>query len=114
RRRPRRPDRCGRAGPHLPRGAPGGRGRVPLAHAQARGGGGMNALAAELRKLPAFLERDLYVAWSYRAAFIGDAVGLLTQMLLFAAVGLMVDESVLPAYGGQPTTYVEFVSVGMA
>jgi ABC-2 type transport system permease protein len=74
----------------------------------------MSVMGAELRKLPAFVERDLHVAWSYRAAFVADGIGLLTQMLLFAAVGLMVDESAIPQYGGQTATYVEFVSVGMA
>jgi ABC-2 type transport system permease protein len=74
----------------------------------------MSALAGELRKLPAFVRRDFLVAWSYRLPFVGDWIGLALQAFMFYFVGLMVDPSVLPTFGGQPTTYIEFVAVGIA
>ncbi len=74
----------------------------------------MSTLAGELRKLPAFVRRDFLVAWSYRLPFVGDWIGLALQAFMFYFVGLMVDPSVLPSYGGQPTTYMEFVAVGIA
>jgi ABC-2 type transport system permease protein len=74
----------------------------------------MSALAGELRKLPAFVRRDFLVAWSYRLPFVGDWIGLALQAFMFYFVGLMVDPSVLPSYGGQQTTYIEFVAVGIA
>ena len=33
---------------------------------------------------------------------------------MFYFVGLMVDPSTLPTFGGEPTTYMEFVAVGIA
>lgn len=74
----------------------------------------MTELAGELRKLPAFVRRDFLVAWSYRLPFVGDWVGLVVQAFMFYFVGLMVDPSKLPSFGGQPTTYMEFVAVGIA
>jgi ABC-2 type transport system permease protein len=74
----------------------------------------VTALASELRKLPAFVRRDFLVAWSYRLPFFGDWIGLVLQAFMFYFVGLMVDPSKLPTYGGQPTTYMEFVAVGIA
>jgi ABC-2 type transport system permease protein len=68
----------------------------------------------ELTKLPAFVRRDFLVAVSYRAAFVGDAVALASQLVLFYFVGQMVDESVLPAYGGTQASYLEFVVIGIA
>jgi len=74
----------------------------------------MTTLAGELRKLPAFVRRDFLVAWSYRLPFVTDWIGLAFQALMFYFVGLMVDTSKLPLFGGQPTTYLAFVSVGIA
>ena len=74
----------------------------------------MTTLAGELRKLPAFVRRDFLVAWSYRLPFVTDWIGLAFQALMFYFVGLMVDTSKLPTFGGQPTTYLAFVSVGIA
>jgi ABC-2 type transport system permease protein len=73
----------------------------------------MTAFAAELAKLPAFVRRDFLVAWSYRMAFFSDFVALGTQMIVFAFIGRLVSEDQLPAYGGAPTTYVEFVAIGL-
>jgi ABC-2 type transport system permease protein len=68
----------------------------------------------ELAKLPAFARRDMLVAWSYRAAFISDVLSLFLQALLFYFVGLLVDQTRLPEFGGRPVTYMEFVVVGIA
>jgi ABC-2 type transport system permease protein len=70
--------------------------------------------AAEVRKLPAFIRRDFLVAWSYRMSFVSDFVGLAGQALVFYFVGLMVDSSKLPRFGGSEVTYLEFAAVGMA
>jgi ABC-2 type transport system permease protein len=80
--------------------------------APATAGGG--SLAADLAKLPAFMRRDFLTAWSYRMVFVTDLVSLVVQALMFFIVGKMVDETVLPQYGGQQTTYMEFVAVGIA
>lgn len=74
----------------------------------------MSALAGELRKLPAFVRRDFLVAWSYRLPFVTDWVGLAFQAFMFYFIGLMVDPDKLPTFGGQPTTYLAFVAVGIA
>jgi ABC-2 type transport system permease protein len=71
-------------------------------------------IAGELRKVPAFLRRDLLVTLSYRAAFVADLLGLLTQVVLFYYVGKMVDSDALPVYDGTQATYLEFVVVGIA
>jgi ABC-2 type transport system permease protein len=68
----------------------------------------------ETAKLSAFVRRDFLVAWSYRFAFVTDALGLLLQALLFYFVGLMVDESKLPEIGGSPVSYMQFVVIGIA
>jgi ABC-2 type transport system permease protein len=74
----------------------------------------VTTLAGELRKLPAFVRRDFLVAWSYRLPFVTDWIGLAFQALMFYFVGLMVDPSKLPTFGGEPTTYLAFVAVGIA
>jgi ABC-2 type transport system permease protein len=71
-------------------------------------------LLGEIRKLPAFVRRDFLVAWSYRAAFFTDWLGLVFGTLMFYFVSLMVDESVLPTYGGTKAGYMEFVTIGVA
>jgi ABC-2 type transport system permease protein len=68
----------------------------------------------EIVKLPAFLRRDLLVAWSYRLAFVSEWGGLALQAVMFYFVGLMIDPSVLPTYGGSSATYMEFAAVGIA
>jgi ABC-2 type transport system permease protein len=67
-----------------------------------------------MMKLSAFARRDLIVAWSYRFAFFTDAFALVLQAFLFYFVGLLVDESRLPEFGGSPVTYMEFVAIGIA
>lgn len=75
---------------------------------------GVLFLRDELSKLTAFLRRDLLIAWSYRLAFVSEWGGLALQALTFWFVGKMIDPSVLPAYGGSPATYMEFVAIGIA
>jgi len=81
---------------------------TPLAVAAQRG------VLGELIKLPAFVRRDFLVAWSYRMAFVSDAASLVGQALVFSFISLMIDPSVLPTYGGQEVTYLEFASIGIA
>jgi ABC-2 type transport system permease protein len=73
-----------------------------------------SSFVGELRKLPAFARRDLIVAWSYRGAFFGEWIGLLTGAFTFYFVGLMVDPKTLPSYGGTRASYMEFVAAGIA
>lgn len=70
--------------------------------------------AGEVAKVPAFVRRDLLVALSYRTAFLGDVVGLGTQVLLFYFVGQMVAEGSVPAYAGTQASYLEFVAIGIS
>ncbi len=75
---------------------------------------GAAVVRGELAKLPAFLRRDLLVAWSYRLAFVSEWGGLALQALMFYFVSKLVDPAVLPSYGGTQATYMEFVVVGIA
>jgi ABC-2 type transport system permease protein len=68
----------------------------------------------ELAKLPAFARRDFLIAWSYRAGFFSDWLGLLSQVVFLYFIGKMIDPSTLPTYGGEQSTYLEFVAVGIA
>ena len=68
----------------------------------------------ETAKLPAFARRDFLVAWSYRFAFVSDALALFLQAFLFYFVGLLVDERKLPEFGGSRVSYMEFVVIGIA
>jgi ABC-2 type transport system permease protein len=71
-------------------------------------------VTGELAKLPAFVRRDFLVMWSYRLAFFADWVNLIIQVTIFYFVGRLVDASQLPSYGDGRSTYIEFVSVGIA
>jgi ABC-2 type transport system permease protein len=77
-------------------------------------GSSSGSALGELRKIPAFLRRDLLVLLSYRVAFVSDIVGLVGQILVFYFVGKMVSPSSLPTYGGSEVTYLEFAAVGVA
>jgi ABC-2 type transport system permease protein len=70
-------------------------------------------LAAEAAKLPAFVRRDWKIALSYRAVFIGDALGLATQLVVFYFVAELVDPGKLPEYGGTVPSYLAFVAIGL-
>jgi ABC-2 type transport system permease protein len=69
-------------------------------------------LAVELPKVSAFLRRDFLIALSYRVAFVADIVQLCSHVLLFGLIGQLVNPELLPAYGGEPTGYLEFVAIG--
>jgi ABC-2 type transport system permease protein len=72
----------------------------------------VSALAAELPKIGAFVRRDLLILLSYRVAFFADVLQLCSHVLLFGLIGQLVDPALLPAYGGEPTSYLEFVAIG--
>ena len=72
------------------------------------------ALLGEIRKLPAFFRRDVLVLWSYRLAFVSDWVNLVVQVVMFYFVGQLIPPSSIPQFGGDPTSYLEFVAVGIA
>jgi ABC-2 type transport system permease protein len=74
---------------------------------------GRTGMRREAGKLGAFLRRDLMVAWSYRVDFFSDAAGLVVQIFMFYFIGLLVDPTKLPAFGGDATTYLEFVAIGI-
>lgn len=71
-------------------------------------------VAGELRKIPAFVRRDFLVAWSYRLSFFSDITNLVSLTVVFYFIGLLVDESKLPTYGGTHVTYLEFAAIGLA
>jgi ABC-2 type transport system permease protein len=75
--------------------------------------GRTSELLGEAAKLPAFLRRDLLVAWSYRMAFFSDFANLAAQMLLFFYIGKLVPREALPSYGGVQAGYLEFVTLGI-
>jgi ABC-2 type transport system permease protein len=76
--------------------------------------GRLPVLAEELRKLPAFLRRDLLTAWSYRTAFFSDWIALLLGILIFYFIGRLVDPATLPSYGGTRSGYTAYVAIGFA
>jgi ABC-2 type transport system permease protein len=73
----------------------------------------MSALGQELVKLPAFVRRDWKIALSYRAAFLGQALGLGSQIIVFYFVARLVDPGRLPVYGGTVPSYLAFVAIGL-
>lgn len=77
--------------------------------------GGMSAaaLAAEAAKVPAFVRRDWKIALSYRAVFVGDAIALATQIIVFYFVARLIDPGRLPVYGTTVPSYLAFVAVGL-
>jgi len=75
--------------------------------------GSVTTIRAELRKLPAFMRRDLLIALSYRAAFITDWLSMFAQILMIYFVGRIVSPDAIPEYGGTQATYMEFVAVGI-
>jgi ABC-2 type transport system permease protein len=70
-------------------------------------------LAAEAAKIPAFVRRDFKIALSYRAVFIGDALNLAGQIVVFYFIADLVDPGKLPVYGGTVPTYLAFVAIGL-
>lgn len=78
------------------------------------GAGRVAFVVGEVAKVPAFVRRDFLIAWSYRLAFVSEWATLALQAFMFYFVGLLVDPSKLPEYGGTRATYMEFVVVGIA
>lgn len=76
--------------------------------------GSFATVRSEAAKVFAFLRRDLLEAWSYRLAFITDAINMALQALLFFYIGRIVDPKSLPTYGNGQIEYFEFVLVGIA
>jgi ABC-2 type transport system permease protein len=75
--------------------------------------GGAPRRLVELRKIAAFLRRDVLVLLSYRAALVTDWVSLLAQVFLFAFISRLISPDALPAYGGRQPSYLEFVALGI-
>jgi ABC-2 type transport system permease protein len=73
----------------------------------------VSVLVAEVRKVPAFLRRDLLTMLSYRVAFVGDLLAIAVQALMFGFIAELVDPSSLPTYNGVQTGYFEFVMIGV-
>lgn len=71
------------------------------------------ALLAEAGKIGAFVRRDLLITLSYRFAFVTDVASMAAQAIVFSLIGQLVDPARLPEYGGSPTTYMEFVAIGL-
>ncbi len=46
--------------------------------------------------------------------FFSDAANLVGQALVFSFISLMIDPDVLPTYGGNEVSYLEFASIGIA
>lgn len=74
----------------------------------------VSVLSWELRKLPAFVRRDLLEALSYRLAFVSDWLSMIGQVVVFYFIGRMVNPATLQKYGGSQVSYIQFVSVGIA
>jgi ABC-2 type transport system permease protein len=72
-----------------------------------------DAFIEDAAKIPAFFRRDLLILWSYRAAFVGDWVNMIVQILVFYFVGKLVSAQSLPTFGGRHPTYIEYVSVAL-
>ncbi len=73
-----------------------------------------SVLLEEAAKVPAFLRRDLLVAWSYRMAFFSDLVSIVFMVALFFFISKMLDPGKLPTYNGVRVSYMEFVLIGIA
>jgi ABC-2 type transport system permease protein len=72
------------------------------------------SVLVEVLKLSAFLRRDFLVLWSYRLAFFSDWFSLILQVITFYFIGQLVDPSSVPQFGDQSTSYIQFVTVGLA
>lgn len=70
-------------------------------------------LHEESVKLPAFLRRDLLIAWSYRVSFLSDVVGMVVQAFVFGFLSQMVDPGAIPRFGDRAPSYLAFVLVGI-
>jgi ABC-2 type transport system permease protein len=71
-------------------------------------------VTGELAKLSAFLRRDLLTRLSYRTAILADWFSLFSQALVFSFVSKIVNPALLAQNGADRTTYIAYVSVGIA
>ena len=69
---------------------------------------------AELAKLSAFLRRDVLTRLSYRTAILADWFSLFSQALVFYYVSKVINPARIPSSGGERTTYIAYVTVGIA
>jgi ABC-2 type transport system permease protein len=68
-----------------------------------------------MAKLGAFMRRDVLTRLSYRTAILADWFSLFSQALVFSFVSKIVNPARLPTTaGGQRTTYIAYVAVGIA
>ena len=63
-------------------------------------------LLSEIRKLPAFVRRDLSEAVSYPLVFVSDSLSMIGQIVVFFFIGRMVTPSTLEQYGGSQVSYI--------
>jgi ABC-2 type transport system permease protein len=75
--------------------------------------GRWQAFREDLAKVPAFFRRDLISLLSYRTAYITDWINLVVQVFLFYFLSKLIPPDRLPRYGGEPTSYIEFVAVAI-
>ena len=69
----------------------------------------------EVRKLAAFLRRDMLVSWSYRTAFFADWANLLVQIAIFYFVSKLITTQQVEQYSDtHETSYIDFVVIGIA
>jgi ABC-2 type transport system permease protein len=73
----------------------------------------MSVVVAEVRKVPAFMRRDLLIMLSYRVAFASDLLYIAIQAIMFGFVAELIDPSTLPTYGGVQASYFDFVMIGV-
>ena len=67
----------------------------------------------DLAKVPAFFRRDLLSLLSYRVSYITDWVNLIVQVFVFYFISKLIPPDTLPEYGGEPTSYIEYVTVAI-
>jgi ABC-2 type transport system permease protein len=73
----------------------------------------VSVLVAEVRKVPAFMRRDLLILLSYRVAFASDLLYIAIQAIMFGFVAQLIDPDTLPSYGGVQAGYFDFVMIGV-
>ena len=70
-------------------------------------------LLGEVAKLPAFLRRDILVAWSYRDVLLRGLRDSRRRWSCSLRRQARAEPTPLPSFGGTQTTYVEFVTLGI-
>jgi ABC-2 type transport system permease protein len=71
------------------------------------------SVISEAAKVPAFVRRDLRIAASYRAGLVVGLASLFGQVVAFSFIGRLVNPALLPAYGGNRVSYLEFAAIGI-